>query len=55
MTRGTIYVLGNIGTMMPGFALKETQEVDFEGKKLPFKVYTGDRAEAGKGTLYVKA
>jgi formylmethanofuran dehydrogenase subunit C len=55
MTRGTIYVLGSIETMMPGFALKETQEVDFEGKKMPFKVYTGDRAEAGKGTLYVKA
>jgi formylmethanofuran dehydrogenase subunit C len=29
--------------------------VDFEGKKTPFKVYTGDRAEAGTGTLYVKA
>jgi formylmethanofuran dehydrogenase subunit C len=55
MIRGNIYVLGNIETMMPGFALKETQEVDFEGKKMPFKVYTGDRAEAGKGTLYVKA
>ncbi len=55
MTRGTIYVLGSIETMMPGFALKETQDVDFEGKKMPFKVYTGDRAEAGKGTLYVKA
>jgi formylmethanofuran dehydrogenase subunit C len=41
--------------MMPGFALKETQQVDFNGKPMPFKVYTGDRAEAGKGTLYVKA
>jgi hypothetical protein len=28
--------------------------VDFEGKKTPFKVYTGDLAEAGTGTLYVK-
>jgi formylmethanofuran dehydrogenase subunit C len=55
MVRGNIYVLGKIGTMMPGFALKETQEIDFEGKKMPFAVYTGDRAEAGKGTLYVKA
>jgi formylmethanofuran dehydrogenase subunit C len=43
--------------MMPGFALKTTQDVDLEGdgKKLSFKVYQGDRAEAGKGTLYVKA
>ncbi len=55
MIRGSIYVLGRIETMMPGFALKSTQEVDFDGKKLPFKVYQGDRAEAGKGTLYVKA
>jgi formylmethanofuran dehydrogenase subunit C len=55
MTRGTIYVLGSIETMMPASALNETQDVDFAGKKLPVKVYTGDRAEAGKGTLYVKA
>jgi len=55
MTRGTIYVLGNVQTLMPGFALKETTNVDFDGKPTPFKVYTGDRAEAGKGTLYVKA
>jgi formylmethanofuran dehydrogenase subunit C len=41
--------------MMPGFALKTTQDVDLDGKKLSFKVYQGDRAEAGKGTLYVKA
>lgn len=55
MTRGTIYVLGTIQTMMPGFALKETKEIDFNGQTTPFKIYTGDRAEAGKGTLYVKA
>ncbi|AFD01193.1 formylmethanofuran dehydrogenase, subunit C [Methanocella conradii HZ254] len=55
MIRGTIYVLGKIETMMPGFALKTTQEVEFDGKATPFKVYQGDRAEAGKGTLYVKA
>jgi formylmethanofuran dehydrogenase subunit C len=55
MVRGNIYVLGKIQNMMPGFTLKETQEIDIEGKKMPFKVYTGDRAEAGKGTLYVKA
>lgn len=57
MVRGSIYVLGRIETMMPGFALKTTQDVDLEGdgKKLSFKVYQGDRAEAGKGTLYVKA
>ena len=55
MTRGNIYVLGNIQIMLPGFALKETKDVDFDGKPVPFKVYTGDRAEAGKGTLYVKA
>jgi len=55
MHRGNIYVLGKIQNMIPGFQLKETQEVDFDGKKVPFKVYTGDRAEAGKGTLYVKA
>lgn len=55
MIRGNIYVLGKIQDMMPGFALKSTEEVEFEGKKVPFKVYTGDRAEAGKGTLYVKA
>ncbi len=55
LVRGTIYVLGKIENMMPGFALKSTEEVDFDGKKVPFKVYTGDRAEAGKGTLYVKA
>jgi formylmethanofuran dehydrogenase subunit C len=41
--------------MMPGFALKTTQDVELDGKAQPFKVYTGDRAEAGKGTLYVKA
>jgi formylmethanofuran dehydrogenase subunit C len=55
MIRGNIYVLGKIETMMPGFALKATQDVDLDGKMLPFKVFTGDRAEAGKGTLYVKA
>lgn len=55
MTRGNIYVLGQIECMMPGFALKSTDEVEFDGKKTPFKIYTGDRAEAGKGTLYVKA
>jgi len=55
MTRGNIFVLGKIETMMPGFALKETKDVDFDGKPMPFKVYMGDRAEAGKGTLYVKA
>jgi formylmethanofuran dehydrogenase subunit C len=55
MIRGTIYVLGKIETMMPGFALKTTQSVDIDGKAIPFKVYQGDRAEAGKGTLYVKA
>lgn len=55
MTRGTIYVLGAIETMMPGFALKGTEEVEFDGKKMSFNVYNGDRAEAGKGTLYVKA
>jgi formylmethanofuran dehydrogenase subunit C len=55
MIRGNIYVLGKIENMMPGFALKETKEVDFDGKMLPFNVFTGDRAEAGKGTLYVKA
>jgi len=54
MIRGNIYVLGRIETMMPGFALKSTQDVELDGKKLPFKVYQGDRAEAGKGTLYVK-
>lgn len=55
MTRGTIFVLGNIKTMMPGFALKSTEEVELDGQKMPFQVYAGDRAEAGKGTLYVKA
>ena len=54
MTRGNIYLLGKIETMMPGFALKETKAVDFDGKPVPFNVYMGDRAEAGKGTLYVK-
>lgn len=55
MIRGNIYVLGSIETMMPGFALKSTQDVTLDGKTTPFKVYQGDRAEAGKGTLYVKA
>lgn len=57
MIRGNIFVLGRIETMMPGFAPKESKEVDFEGtgKPVVFKVYQGDRAEAGKGTLYVKA
>lgn len=55
MIRGNIYVLGAIETMMPGFTLKGTEEVELDGKKSTFKVYTGDRAEAGKGTLYVKA
>jgi formylmethanofuran dehydrogenase subunit C len=55
MIRGNIYVLGNIECMMPGFALKTTQDVELDGKAIPFKVYTGDRAEAGKGTLYLKA
>jgi formylmethanofuran dehydrogenase subunit C len=57
MIRGNIYVLGKIETMMPGFQPKETKEVDLEGdgKAVSFKVYQGDRAEAGKGTLYVKA
>jgi formylmethanofuran dehydrogenase subunit C len=57
MIRGNIYVLGKIECMMPGFLPKETKEVDLEGdgKAVPFKVYQGDRAEAGKGTLYVKA
>lgn len=55
MIRGNIYVLGKIETMMPGFAAKATEEVDFDGKKTPFKTFTGDRAEAGKGTLYLKA
>jgi formylmethanofuran dehydrogenase subunit C len=55
MIRGNIYVLGKIETMLPGLALKTTEEVDFDGKKTAFKVYTGDRAESGKGTVYVKA
>ncbi len=55
MHRGNIYVLGKIQNMMPGFMLKATQDVEVDGKKLPFKVFTGDLAEAGKGTLYVKA
>ncbi len=57
MVRGNIYVLGKIETMMPGFLPKETKEVDLEGngKAIAFKTYQGDRAEAGKGTLYVKA
>jgi formylmethanofuran dehydrogenase subunit C len=55
MIRGNIYMLGKIETMMPGFALKETKPVDLNGTPTPFKVYQGDRAEAGKGTLYVKA
>jgi formylmethanofuran dehydrogenase subunit C len=57
MIRGNIYVLGKIAAMMPGFAVKmpDPQEVDMDGKKIPFQVLTGDRAEAGKGTLYVKA
>lgn len=55
MIRGNIYMLGRIETMMPGFALKETKDVEVDGKAAPFKVYQGDRAEAGKGTLYVKA
>ncbi len=54
MIRGNIYVLGRIETMMPGFALKETRDVEVDGKSNAFKVYQGDRAEAGKGTLYVK-
>jgi formylmethanofuran dehydrogenase subunit C len=41
--------------MMPGFALKGSEEMDMDGKKQKFNVYSGDRAEAGKGTLYVKA
>jgi formylmethanofuran dehydrogenase subunit C len=41
--------------MMPGFALKETKDVEVDGKTNAYKVYQGDRAEAGKGTLYVKA
>jgi formylmethanofuran dehydrogenase subunit C len=55
MIRGTIYVLGSIGVMMPGFALKGSEEMDMDGKKQKFNVYSGDRAEAGKGTLYVKS
>lgn len=55
MTRGTIYVLGTIEDMLAGFAKTGTQEAEIEGKKYTFDVYTGDRAEAGKGTLYVKA
>ncbi len=33
LIRGNIYVLGKIETMMPGFSVKETEEVDFDGKK----------------------
>ena len=57
MIRGNIYVLGKINAMMPGFTLKETKEVelDGDGKKTLFNVYQGDKGEAGKGTLYVKA
>jgi len=57
LIRGNIYVLGQIKDMMPGFTLKEKQEIDLEGdgKKIAFNVYSGDRAEAGKGSLYVKA
>jgi formylmethanofuran dehydrogenase subunit C len=40
---------------VPGSALKEAQEADFEGIKMPFKVYTCDRADARKGIIYVKA
>jgi len=55
MIRGTIFVLGGIKTMMPGFVAKGTEEVELDGKKMPFSVFNGDRAEAGKGLLYVKA
>jgi len=55
LVRGNIYVLGKIETMMPGFSVKATEEVDFDGKKTMFNTFTGDRAEAGKGTLYLKA
>jgi formylmethanofuran dehydrogenase subunit C len=55
MIRGNIYVLGKIETMMPGFALVGPQEVDFDGSQMSFITYKGDRAEAGKGTLYLKA
>ncbi|MCD1296356.1 formylmethanofuran dehydrogenase subunit C, partial [Methanocella sp. CWC-04] len=44
-----------IECMMPGFATKGTQELEIDGKKYAFNVLTGDRAEGGKGTLYVKA
>ena len=57
MIRGNIYVLGRVHNMMPGFGLKTPPqtEIEFDGKKIPFQTYTGDRAEAGKGTLYIKA
>ncbi|HMK46642.1 MAG TPA: formylmethanofuran dehydrogenase subunit C [Methanocella sp.] len=55
MVRGTIFVLGGVKTMMPGFTANGTEEVELDGKKMMFSVFNGDRAEAGKGTLYVKA
>jgi len=39
MIRGNIYMLGKIRDMMPGFAFKETRDVEVDGTKAAFKVY----------------
>jgi formylmethanofuran dehydrogenase subunit C len=54
MNRGSIYVLGTIEAMMPGFSSNGEEEIECEGRPVTFKVFTGDHAELGKGKLYVK-
>ncbi len=51
LIRGNIYVLGKIEAMMPGFTLKEKQEIDLEGdgKKIAFNVYHGRPRRGRKG------
>ena len=54
MNRGSIYVLGTIEAMAPGFSPNGEEEIECEGRPVTFKGFTGDHAELGKGKLYVK-
>jgi formylmethanofuran dehydrogenase subunit C len=51
MTGGTCMVFGKIIDMLPTFDPLGIREIDFAGKKVSMKVYRGDVACRGKGTL----
>jgi formylmethanofuran dehydrogenase subunit C len=54
MTGGTCMVFGEVKSMLPTFIRSGLQDMEFQGEKHQMRVYLGDVANRGKGTLLTR-